>query len=47
MCQGCGFDPQSGPINECINKWNNKKLMFWVQNLHYVLKVTELINEAY
>ena len=30
ICQGCGFDSQSGHIkestNECINKWNNKKL---------------------
>ena len=27
MCQGCGFDPQSGHVqestNECINKWNS------------------------
>ena len=27
LCQGCGFDPRSGHMqestNECINKWNN------------------------
>ena len=29
ICQDCGFNPQSGHIeerNECINKWNQKKI---------------------
>ena len=30
MHEGCGFDPQSGYIqeatNECMNKWNNKSI---------------------
>lgn len=37
ICQGCGFDLQSGPkqesTNECIKKWNNKSMSLFHTHL--------------